>query len=80
MISPTKHTNPDQTVVNASMVILRFLRKKRLRAFDDLRKHLSEKIPHSSPLFLPALHFLFMLGLVEYHPKTDSFEYAGPNA
>jgi hypothetical protein len=30
-------------------------------------------------LFLPSLDFLFLMGLVEYHPKTDAFEYVGPN-
>jgi hypothetical protein len=30
-------------------------------------------------LFLPTLSFLYLLGLVEYRPKTDSLEYVGPN-
>ncbi|WP_414590540.1 ABC-three component system middle component 8, partial [Anabaena sp. CCY 9614] len=29
-------------------------------------------------LFLPSLNFLFLLGLVEYRPKTDAIEYLGP--
>ena len=23
--------------------------------------------------------FLYLMGLVDYHPKTDAFEYVGPN-
>jgi hypothetical protein len=30
-------------------------------------------------LFLPSLNFLYLLGLVDYRPKTDSVEYSGPN-
>lgn len=30
-------------------------------------------------LFLPSLNFLYLLGLIEYHPKTDSIEYVGQN-
>jgi hypothetical protein len=30
-------------------------------------------------LFLPSLNFLYVLGLIEYHPKTDSVEYVGQN-
>ncbi|WP_416777131.1 ABC-three component system middle component 8 [Xenorhabdus budapestensis] len=30
-------------------------------------------------LFLPALNFLFLMGLIEYHTKIDSIEYVGPN-
>jgi len=30
-------------------------------------------------LFLPALNFLYLMGLIEYRPKTDAVEYVGPN-
>lgn len=30
-------------------------------------------------LFLPALNLLFLLGLIEYRPKTDAVEYVGSN-
>jgi hypothetical protein len=29
-------------------------------------------------VFMPTIHFLFLLGRVEYHPQTDSFEYLQP--
>lgn len=28
-------------------------------------------------LFLPSLNCLYLLGLIEYHPKTDAIEYVG---
>jgi hypothetical protein len=30
-------------------------------------------------LFQPALNFLFLMGLIDYRPKTDAVEYVGPN-
>lgn len=30
-------------------------------------------------LFLPSLSFLYLMGLVNYHRTTDSFEYVGKN-
>ena len=30
-------------------------------------------------LFLPALNFLYLMGLIDYRPKTDAVEYVGPN-
>ena len=40
---------------------------------------MEEILRGTSSLFLPSLNFLFLLGLVEYHPKTDAIEYVGPN-
>ena len=30
-------------------------------------------------MFLPTVHFLFLLGRVSYHPQTDAFEYLQPS-
>jgi hypothetical protein len=29
-------------------------------------------------VFLPTVNFLYLVGRVEYHPQTDSFEYLQP--
>ena len=76
MLRPTKHSHPDKTVVALSVLLLRRLSQRRVESFDDLR--LVAKSGGSDLLFLPALNLLFVLGLVEYHPKIDSFEYIGP--
>jgi hypothetical protein len=79
MLRPTKHSHPDRTVVGVALVLLGRLKSRRLDEYDALRKFARKAIVGGDVLFLPALNFLFLLGLVEYRPKTDSLEYLGPN-
>ncbi len=79
MLRPTKHSHPDRTVVGVALVLLGYLEGRRLEEYDALRKYARKTIAGCDVLFLPALNFLFLLGLVEYRPKTDSLEYLGPN-
>lgn len=79
MLRPTKHSHPDRTVVGVALVLLSRLKSRRLDEYDALRKFARRAIAGGDVLFLPALNFLFLLGLVEYRPKTDSLEYLGPN-
>jgi hypothetical protein len=78
MLRPTKHSDPNKTVLPIAAILLKRLRRYRTETFTDLRGHLRAKAPHLDPLFVPALNLLFLLGLVAYHRKTDSFEYRGP--
>lgn len=75
MLRPSKHANPDQTVVAAATTLLKALRKKRIVSFDELKSSLATQSPEA--LFLPAVNFLFLVGLLEYRPVVDSFEYTG---
>ena len=77
MIRPNKHSHPDKTLVSASTVLLRRLRKKRSESFDELRQCLIKQESDAAGLFLPAVNLLFMLGLIEYRKKNDTFEYIG---
>ena len=78
MLRPTKHSHPDRTVIAASVVLLKRLRTRRVETFDSLRTSAFTRTRSSSGrLFAPALNLLFLLGLIEYRPKTDSFEYVG---
>jgi len=77
MIRPNKHSHPDKTLVAATTILLRRLRKKRSETFDGLRSCLIKHEPDSTGLFLPAVNLLFLLGLVEYRKKNDTFEYLG---
>ena len=79
MLRPTKHSHPDRTVVGVALVLLGRLKSRRLDEYDVLRRFARKAIAGGDVLFLPALNFLFLLGLVEYRPKTDSLEYLGPN-
>lgn len=79
MLRPSKHAHPDRTVVFAAMMMLSRLKLQRQEAYADLKAHVRKKVEGGESLFLPSLNFLFLLGLVEYHPKTDAIEYVGPN-
>ena len=77
MIRPNKHSHPDKTVISVSAVILKRLKTRRSETFDELRDYTQNLHPEAIALFLPAVNLLFLLGLVEYHKKNDSFEYSG---
>ena len=78
MLRPTKHSDPRRTVLPVAGLMLQRLRRYRTESLVDLRAHVRNKAPDLDVLFVPAVDLLFLLGLVEYHPKTDSFEYVGP--
>lgn len=75
MIRPTKHSHPDKTVIYASFLMLKELQKKRIISYSDLLILVKKKVTSGEFLFMPALNFLYLLGLVEYQVKTDSIEY-----
>lgn len=54
--------------------MLRRLKASRIDSFESLREFTVEKTG-SDILLLPALNFLFVMGLIEYRAKTDAVEY-----
>lgn len=79
MLRPTKHSHPDRTVINVSLLLLSRLKVRRFDEYDVLRKYAKKNVVGGDVLFLPALNLLYLLGLIEYRPKTDVVEYVGPN-
>lgn len=79
MLRPTKHAHPDRTVISLALVLLKRLKARRLCDYSGLLSYARKAVSGGDVLFLPSLNFLFLLGLVEYHPKTDSLEYVGQN-
>lgn len=79
MLRPSKHSHPDRTVIHVSMLLLARLKGRRVEEYATLRKFVKKSVVGGDVLFLPALDVLYLLGLVEYRPKTDAFEYRGPN-
>lgn len=79
MLRPSKHSHPDRTVLNVALLMLSRLRERRLDSYSALRSYTKMAVSGGEVLFLPALNFLFLLGLVEYRPKNDAVEYVGPN-
>ena len=79
MLGPTKHSHPDRTVINLSVLLLARLKARQLEDYENLRKYAKKAVIGGDVLFLPALNFLFLMGLIDYLPKTDAVEYLGPN-
>ena len=79
MLRPTKHSHPDRTVISVSLILLARLKKRRLDDYDGLRNYAKKVVAGGDVLFLPALNCLYLLGLIDYRPKTDAVEYVGPN-
>ena len=77
MLRPSKHSHPDRTVINVALLLLGRLKKRRLDNYGDLRAFAKKAITGGDVLYLPALNFLFLMGLIEYHSKTDAIEYLG---
>ncbi len=72
----TKHSHPDKTVIAVSAMMLKQLRKNRIEEFDKLLA-IVKNYQNSDILFLPALNFLYLMGVIEYRKKTDTIEYIG---
>ena len=79
MLQPSKHSHPDRTVIGVSVQLLARLKKRRLEDYSDLKKHIARVVTGGDVLFLPALNLLYLLGVIDYRPKTDAIEYVGPN-
>ena len=77
MLRPTKHSHPDRTAVGVACIILTHLRMQRVAEFSQLRRLARNSSKGSDVLLLPALNLLFLVGMIEYRPKIDSFEYTG---
>ena len=79
MLRPTKHSHPDRTVINVALLLLVRLRSSRIENYSQIKSYAKKAVSGGDVLYLPALNFLFLLGLIDYHPKTDALEYVGPN-
>ncbi len=78
MFRPAKHSHPDRTALFLSTVLIAHLKRHRVESYVALHELAKDSVHHGEALFLPALQALFLLGLVEYRRKSDSFEYVGP--
>ncbi|MFM7469731.1 MAG: ABC-three component system middle component 8 [Vampirovibrionales bacterium] len=77
MLKPTKHSHPDRTILAVSSLILKRLLEKRLESYEELKKFITSKTDGVESLILPSIDLLFLLGVLEYRPKADAFEYTG---
>ena len=77
LLSPNKNADPDLTIMAISTSILSLLKKNKFETITDLRLSIMKENKNSVSLLEPSLEFLFLLGLVTYHPKNDLIEYLG---
>lgn len=75
MIRPTKHNDPDKTLIYASFLMLKRLKKSKIVSYEELLDFIKKEIKSGEYLFLPSLNFLFLLGLINYQAKNDMIEY-----
>jgi len=78
MIKPNKLTNLDLSVIRVSAITLKMLKKKRYIGYSELLKNLCDLTNEDVQyILMGVLNFLFLLGKIEYHQHTDSFEFLG---
>ena len=75
MIIPDKFTNPYNCIYYNSYVILDILKSKIQISSKILYEKYIERLGKEAEiLFLPSLNFLYLLGKINYHDKTDELE------
>jgi aspartate aminotransferase-like enzyme len=77
MLLPNKNSHPDLTIISVSSFLLSIMRKDRVHNYFDLLSKLSNHDKHAVYLFTSSLELLFLLGLLQYHIKSDTLEYTG---
>ncbi len=79
MLRPTKHSHPDRTIVSMALLLLLHLKERRAEDYEVLRQYAKKSVDGGDVLFVPALSFLFLMGRVDYRPKTDAIEFREPS-
>tara|TARA_B110001469_G_C9642063_1_gene323134 strand:- start:1888 stop:2142 length:255 start_codon:yes stop_codon:yes gene_type:complete len=78
MIRPAKHLNLNACVLRAAALLISHLQAERVCKFAELRDAISILGEDAEPIFMPTVHFLYLMGRIEYHPQSDCFEYLNP--
>lgn len=77
MLRPNKHMNPDRSVLSLAGALLSYMREARVETYGGLIAQARCQFSGADAIFVPTMSLLFLLGLVSYHRKSDSFEYIG---
>ena len=75
MIRPAKHLDLNRCIIRATSLLLIKLQSVRICDYSELRATLSVMDEDADAAFIQAVHLLFLLGRIEYHPQTDSLEF-----
>ncbi|WP_294405788.1 ABC-three component system middle component 8 [uncultured Clostridium sp.] len=75
MIKPTKFLDLDNCVISIASKILQILSSQKSITYTNLlvlfKNDLNDNFEYN---LLPAIDFLFLLGLIDYSPNSDSLE------
>ena len=81
MLKPDKHLDLNISTLKVSAIILKYLKKKRVVTYRELLDMVSKSLEINLDdviyIITPAINLVFLLGKLDYHPKTDSFEFLG---
>ena len=70
--------DPDRGALATAAYVLRLVRDSRTVSFTKVQTSVEDRFGTAVTVLAPAVSLLFLLGLLEYRPKSDSFEYTGP--
>lgn len=71
----TKYENPSQTLIYSVYLISKELNNKRILPYAELKDFLSKKVEGGEYWYETALNFMFLMGRIQYYPKTDMIEF-----
>lgn len=75
MIKPTRYMNMNLSVIRVSSEIIELLIKSPIMKFDEILASLEQIIGNEVRfVFIPAIDFLYLLGIIDYHEESDVFE------
>lgn len=79
MLKPTKHLNLNLSPLRIASIILRYLKSERVVTYDKLIEEVTFTTGIDSKdivyAIMPAINLIYLLGKLDYYPKTDSFEF-----
>ena len=75
MLALSKHEHPDKTLISIACLMLNRIKQIRIDSYYNLLQHIKKIQPDCDILFLSALHFLFLFGIIKYYPQTDRIEF-----
>jgi hypothetical protein len=80
MLFPNKHSHPDRTTLAVAGTMMKHLARNQVVEYDALLNACRSHGPSTEFLFTPAISLLYLLGLVEYLPTSDSFAWTAKAA
>ena len=75
MIRAAKHLDLNTCLLRVAALILKRMVRVRSCKYNDLRAAVIDMDPDADVIFLSAIHFLYLMGRIDYSSQTDAFEF-----